>query len=331
MRLNSSIIKKMMEEAIKNFSAQLAYEPKVERAEQLQSARFFIAAGMGGSALPADLLLVKDPFAPVVMHRGYGLPAMDEKMIRECMCIAISYSGDTEETLSAFGEAIRRGMSVAAIATGGKLAERARAHGVPFVEIPSTGIQPRMAVGFLLKALLKLMGREGDMQELRMLVKSFDASLYEKEGNTLAETVRSKIPVVYASSRNGALAYNWKVKFNESAKIPAFWNVFPELNHNEMTGFDVSESTKKFSDAFHFIFLADENDHPRIKKRMEITRQLFQKRGLAVEVVSVRGHTPWERVFIPLAIVDWAAYALALHYGTEPERVPMVAELKKLI
>lgn len=321
----------MMEQVIRNFSAQFAYEPKVEHAEKLKPARFFIVAGMGGSALPARLLLAKDPSAPLFTHREYGVPALDAIITSESLFIAMSYSGNTEETLDALAAATAKGMRTAAITTGGKLLFRARAENIPCVKIPATGIQPRMADGFLLKALLKLMGREKDIKELNALASSFDASLYKKKGGILAQTVRGKIPVVYASARNEALAYNWKIKFNESAKIPAFWNVFPELNHNEMTGFDVIESTKKFSDAFHFIFLADENDHPRIQKRMEITRGLFQKRGLSVDVVRMQGHTSWERIFISLAVVDWAAYALALHYGTESEQVPMVEEFKKLM
>ncbi|MBI5913302.1 bifunctional phosphoglucose/phosphomannose isomerase [Candidatus Azambacteria bacterium] len=321
----------MIEDVINDFPSQFAYEPDIQNSGHLPKSRAYIVAGMGGSALAAELMRARDGEREILIHRGYGLPRIHESALERSVLIAISYSGNTEETLDAFTKAHARGMSVAVIASGGKLIERAQEHNVPFIQIPRTGIQPRHANGFILKALMKLMGDEAGFAEAGALVALLDPSRYEQDGKKLAGKLQGKVPVIYASAENAAIAYNWKIKFNESAKIPAFCNVFSELNHNEMTGFDVIDATKALSGAFHFIFLTDENDHPRITKRMELTKQLYMARGLPVETVRVEGESAWHGVFASLTLADWAAYHCALQYGTEPEQVPMVEEFKKMM
>ena len=126
-------------------------------------------------------------------------------------------------------------------------------------------------------------------------------------------------------------AYNWKIKFNESAKIPSFLNVFPELNHNEMTGFDVIGATKELSGKLVILLLKDANDHPRIQKRMEVLLRLYKERGIQVEVKEFVGENLQERIFSSLVLADWTAWYTAKEYGTEPEEVPMIEEFKKRI
>lgn len=321
----------MIKDVINNFPSQFAYEPDIHNGEHLPKSHAYIIAGMGGSALAAELLREKSSEREIFIHRGYGLPRVNESVLKRSVLIAISYSGNTEETLDVFTKAHAQGMSMAVIASGGKLIELAVEHNVPFIRIPHTGIQPRHANGFILKALMKLMGDETGLHEVSALTALLDPSRYEAEGKALAEKLQGKVPVIYASSENSAIAYNWKIKFNESAKIPAFYNVFSELNHNEMTGFDVIDSTQSLSDKFYFIFLADEKDHPRIAKRMELTRQLYGMRGLSVETVKIEGESAWHSACASLICADWTAYYCALHYGTEPEKVPMVEEFKKMM
>jgi glucose/mannose-6-phosphate isomerase len=132
--------------------------------------------------------------------------------------------------------------------------------------------------------------------------------------------------VIYASNRNYSIAYNWKIKFNETGKIPAFCNVFPELNHNEMTGFDIRD---KLSENFHFIFLHDSADYERIQKRMYVTAEQLKERGFSVEHIDVQGISPLSKIFSSLVFADWASLYVAKQYGREPEDVPMIEELKK--
>jgi glucose/mannose-6-phosphate isomerase len=136
---------------------------------------------------------------------------------------------------------------------------------------------------------------------------------------------------VYASGRNRAIAENWKIKFNETGKIPSFYNVVPELNHNEMTGFDSKGRTAPVSRHFHFVFLKDGGDDRRITKRMSVLEKLYKDRGFKAEIVLLQGKNEVHKIFNALNLADWTAYHTGLLYAVDPEQVPMVEEFKKLI
>jgi len=317
-----------MEQALRDFPKQFEFEPVIEHVARLELREKFVIAGMGGSCLVPELLQAWRPELDVIAHRDYGLPATD---LDERLVIVSSYSGNTEEALDAFQTALDRRLPVVAIGTGGELLRLAEASRSPYIRVPDTGIQPRSALGFNLVALMAFVGDDIGMAELRELRYSLDTDRCAGNGAELAARLRGKIPLVYASERNAGIAHNWKIKFNETSKIPAFTNVFPELNHNEMTGFDRIPTTAPLSDRLHGIFLTDANDDPRVQRRMEITRGLYAQRGLAVEVVPIDGTSVWQRIFTSLLTADWAALRLAEAYGTEPEQVPMVEEFKRLI
>ncbi|MBI2514605.1 hypothetical protein HYV91_00210 [Candidatus Wolfebacteria bacterium] len=220
---------------------------------------------------------------------------------------------------------------MAAITVGGKLLDLAKKNKIPFIQISDTGIEPRMAIGFMLKALLKLVGDEKNLKEAERSVSLMKPGLLEHQGRILAKKLSGFVPIVYASQKNIGLAYNWKIKFNESAKIPSFANRLPELNHNEMTSFDPAPSTKSLSSKFYFIFLKDGADDKRIMKRMAVLEKMYRQRKLPVEIVKLRGKSIWQKIFSNLSLGDWVAYYLALSYGVEPEGVPMVEEFKRMI
>jgi len=315
------------EEFILNFPKQFAFNPRIENESQLQAKKKYLVVGMGGSHLAADLVRIVYPESDIAVHSDYGLPEMPD--IEERLVVAFSYSGNTEEVLGAYEEARKRGLALAAIAIAGELLKRSRQDAVPHVVLPDMGIQPRAALGFSILGLVKLMGWERELKELSTLASALHPEALREIGKSMADGLVGRVPVVYASRRNGPVAYIWKIKFNESAKIPAFCNVFPELNHNEINGFDTIPATQELSRLFHFIFLRDEHDDPRILKRMDVLQALYKDRGLGVTVIPMEGATAWGRIFNSLLTADWAAYYLALHYGTEPEAVPLVEELKK--
>ncbi len=326
-----------MEEAIRNFPKQFAWEPKIENEDLLHTYSKFVVAGMGGSSLAGDLMKVWNPLLDLTVHRDYGLPetCLPSGMVAEAdlnrtLVIASSYSGNTEETLNALDTAIEFGLAVAVIAAGGKLLAKAKELGLPYVELPADGIQPRMATGFSLRALLALLGMDEALKEITSLTK-LNIKPFEIAGKKLAGKLSGKIPVIYSSRANLPVAYNWKIKFNETAKIPAFANRFPELNHNEMTGFDSAPKAKTLSEKFHFIFLRDSEDHERIQKRMEITAKLYRDRGLPVEEIEMTGGNVWEKIFSSTLLADWSAYYLAAAYGADPDAVPLVEEFKKML
>jgi glucose/mannose-6-phosphate isomerase len=321
----------MMYDAIQKFPLQFAYRPAIVNKNKLRTYRRFVVLGMGGSNLAPDLFKIREPRLNVISHRDYGLPTIEPSLQRDTLFIASSYSGNTEETLAGFDEARRRGLSLAVLTTGGKLLERAKRFGVPYVELPKTGIQPRSALGFALLGLAALMKQPKLEHELRALQGSLKTSPLEKKGKILAKALKGRVPVIYASLQDFSIAYNWKIKFNETGKIPAFANSFPELNHNEMTGFDAVPSTKKLSKDFHFVFLKNGFGNKKIAKRMDVTAKLYRARGLKVEIIPISGAPVFERICNSLMLADFTAYYTAELYKVEAEQVPMVEEFKKLI
>lgn len=320
-----------MREAITKQNSQLAFEPEIEFPDRLKTYERFVVSGMGGSHLAADIVKCANPLIDMIVHSDYGLPAFNAEHIERRLFIASSYSGNTEEVLDGFEVALARNMPMCAIAVGGKLLDRAEKEKVPYIKMPDIGIQPRLALGFSMKALLKITGQDNASAELQVLADTLIPSSFEHAGKKLAKRMAGRIPLVYASARNSAVAYNWKIKCNETGKIPAFMNVFPELNHNEMTGFDAIESAAPFSAHFYAILLRDGEDHPRVRQRMEILEHLYNKRGIPTEIIAVTGTGRFEKIFSSLYMADWVAYYTAEHYGADSSNVPMVEEFKKLI
>lgn len=320
-----------MEEAIKNIGTQFNFEPVIENAEKFKGSDSFVVCGMGGSHLSAGLMKIYNPTLNIYIHRDYGLPILSEKRFKDSLYIACSYSGNTEEVLDFAQKAIDAKLNLAIVAIGGALIELAKKHKVPYIQLPNTNIQPRSAVGFSIIALAKLMEGDEAVSDLHALGTKFNSLKFEGKGKELADTLKGKVPVIYASRFNVSIAYNWKIKFNETGKIPAFYNILPELNHNEMTGFDVIPATKALSDNFYFIILSDSSDNPKIMRRIEVLKKIYEDRGLPVQVIDISGATPFERIFNSLTLADWTSLYISRMYGTEAERVPMVEEFKRLI
>ncbi len=325
-----------MKNSIISFPKQFEWDPKIENADKFSPGKKFIHAGMGGSQLASDILKQLKPELEVISHRSYGLPKLKESDLRERLVIVNSYSGNTEETISSLDEALAKNLSVIAISTGGTLLQMAKERQIPYIEMPALGVQPRMSTGIGLRALAKAFSDEDLLRESVSLSKWLIPSQYENLGKELAQKIRGRIPIVYASDDNFALAKIWKIKFNESGKIPAFWNVLPELNHNEMTGFSafiagISEEGKNLSDKFHFIFLRDSADHERIKIRFDVLNKLFQSNGMPVTALELQGESELQKVFSSLLLADWTCLHNAEQYGLDPEEIPLVEEFKLLI
>jgi len=323
----------MILDDIKNYPTQFEYEPIVENAGKLGKKKFtkFVVAGMGGSHLAADLIKAWHPELDVIVWSNYGLPPLHEKDLKERLIIISSYSGTTEETVDAFNAAKAKHCTMAVIAVHGKLIALAQKWKVPFVQLPDFHMQPRMATGLSMLAMLAVMGEKAWLAEAKELSTILHTAREEHRGRDLAKRLHETVPVIYASARNGAIAQNWKIKFNETGKVPAFYNVVPELNHNEMTGFDAKGRTTPLSRRFHFVFLKDGGDDQRITKRMSVLEKLYRDRGFKTEIVLLQGKSEIHKIFGALNLADWTAYHTAKLYGVDPEQVPMVEEFKKMI
>ncbi|OGN01722.1 MAG: hypothetical protein A3G51_01160 [Candidatus Yanofskybacteria bacterium RIFCSPLOWO2_12_FULL_43_11b] len=314
-------------ESIKSLQKQLQYQPELVNGNKLGKYERFIFVGMGGSALGPDLLRISNPELDILIHRDYGLPDLPDKVLQNSLIVLNSYSGNTEEVLDAFKLALGKGLSVVAVSVGGKLLELARQNSFPYVKMPDWGLEPRLALGLNLRALLKVLGQD----EVLDTIPKIRMEDFEKKGKKLADKLRGFVPIIYSSRKNGPIAYAWKVKINETAKKPSFSNVFPELNHNEMAGFHVNNVSKLLSQNFHFVFFRDETDNPRILKRMEVTAELFQKHKLNVETVELAGDDVFTKIFSSLQLADWVSYYIAKEYGIDPADTSAIEEFKKSI
>ena len=296
-----------------------------------------VVCGMGGSAIGADLVrALAEPEAPVpvAVVRGYDLPAW----VRETtLVVASSYSGGTEETLSAFAEAERRGARIVAVASGGEVAARARDGGHDLVEIPG-GMQPRAALGYSLGVLLRLARAAG---LLALSDDAFDAALasarttagrlaVEDRANPAVEIARAfdgHLPVVYCGP--GLLepvAMRWRTQIHENAKHPAFGNVFPELDHNEIMAYEGGppDLLRRLS----VVVLRDADDHPQVRRRFSITKDLVAGHVSAWREVEAEGDSPLARLLSLVQLGDWASYWLAARKGVDPTPVETIQRLK---
>lgn len=298
-------------------------------------------SGMGGSALPGNLLRIyladhfcrfdgKHPIA-IYQNRFYGLP--HEASREGCLNFICSYSGNTEETVAAFEEAIEKKLPSIGISAGGKVEAMCREYGIPHIKlpIPFPNFQPRVGTGYFFGAIFGVLVKLGMASDTcnELIVEAEELvqemSELEERGKNLSKKLRGKTPVIYSSPRYKAVAMIWKIKVNENAKTPAFWNFFPELNHNEMVGFTNPQGK------FFLCLLRDSDDDSRNLKRFDITARLLESRGISSETIDMGRGSVFTKMFRTILLGDWASYHLALSYGVDPTPVDMVEELKKLL
>lgn len=320
----------MLEDIVKNFSKQFEYEPFIENAGNFQKRNRFIVCGMGGSNLAAGIIKSWKPKLDLIIHRDYGLPEIDETQLKNYLVIASSYSGNTEETNSALQEARVHGLPFIVIAASGKLLEIAQEKKMPYIQIPKIDGNPRFAIGYSINATLKALGEEMILNKIiNSETRLLDVDDYERIGRELAEKLQNRIPLIYSSGINAGLARYWKINFNETVKLPAFYNFVPELNHNEMAGFDSKIFDGKLNQKFSFIFLNDPDDKPQIQKRITATKKIFEDRGFMVLPIDLTGPSLWHKSLAGILTAMWTSHFLAKYYGIDPKDILMIEDFKK--
>jgi glucose/mannose-6-phosphate isomerase len=283
-----------------------------------------IVAGMGGSAIGGRLAagaLGPRLRRPVVVSDGYALPGWAGP---DTLVLCSSYSGNTEETLAAYDDAVARGAPRLAATTGGALAERARRDGVPVIPLPG-GFQPRAAVGYALVSALEAAALCGAAPSLRDEVEAA-AALAEREtqeiddaAKALARTLHGTIPVIAGAEAMAPVAYRWKCQMNENAGVPAIASALPELGHNEVVGWPAAGELGRFA----AVFLADPGAHARNALRLELTAE-----QVGGEIVTARGETPLERVVTSVLLGDLVSIYVAVLRGKDPVSIPPIDALK---
>ena len=328
-----------MYDAIRSFPQHLsegrALASRVDPLLSSRNANAVVVTGMGGSAIGGDLLralCLSKSHVGVHVVRGYSLPAF----VGEATIVLVSsYSGDTEETLSAIEDATSRRARIACIAAGGEVERQARRLNLPLYELPG-GLQPRAALGYSLAAMLTFaeqidllsIGAESWEDAISMLEAASAewSSEVPNPARDLAQSLLGKLPFIYSGGDlMEPVATRWCCQFAENAKVLAHTNRFPELNHNEIMGW---EHAGELHRQIGVVALRDRLDHPRVRRRIELTRQLLEsKAGCWLDVES-RGGSELARMLSLAHLGDWVSLYLAFLQKVDPTPINLIRQLK---
>jgi len=294
--------------------------------------------GMGGSAIGGQLLesFASNLTKPIIfIRRGYDLPAFVDS---KTLIIASSYSGNTEETLSSFTQAMDIDCPKIAITTGGKLKDLAKAKQVPVFTI-DYACQPRAALGYSFIPLISLLARLGfiegksaQLDEAAQALEALSDKLAEdtptsrNSAKQLAQRLFGKLIVVYGAGILSPVAQRWKGQFNENSKTWAFYETFSELNHNSVVGYEFPE---EMADNIYVILLRSPSLHPRILARYQITSDILQKAKVKHEIIDSQGEGKLAQMMSLVFLGDWTSYYLAMLNQVDPTPVKMIDYLKE--
>jgi glucose/mannose-6-phosphate isomerase len=301
--------------------------------------RDVLICGMGGSAVAGDLIATtyyERMRVPLLVHRGYYLPGWAGD---HTLAMLLSYSGETEETLTAAMQALERESPAIAITSGGKLDswynER---HGIPVHSLPG-GLQPRMALMYMLIPAVVFLSRLGiippqgdDLDAARDAIQSAidtygparpaDAN----PAKQLAMRLHDKVPVIYGAEVTSGVAFRWKCQFNENAKQPSFWAALPEMNHNEIVGW---EKAGAFGDQAQVVVLRDPRQHRQVERRIALTRQIIRPHVSDIITIEGEGDSPLARMIDLVLLGDYVSLYSACLRRVDPEPVDSIGALKQ--
>ncbi|MCF7799320.1 bifunctional phosphoglucose/phosphomannose isomerase [Candidatus Woesearchaeota archaeon] len=287
---------------------------------------FFI--GMGGSAISADFLkkyLEHIGIAiPITIIRDYTMPPT---FTESSLVIGISYSGNTEETLSAFRLAMRKSKYCFAYANGGKLQEACAINRTPCTIVPK-GYQPRTAaLTYLFFPILRLLERlqivPSQQGEVDTILQTIKKTEFKPIAINLSEKLINTIPLIYATAKYFPVAFRFKTQVNENTKRHAFAGEYSEFNHNEILGYEHVNGT------YHIITYRFNDDHRRLHKRMDIVKEITNKAGVETTEIKLSGESYLAKVFSAVLIGDLTSYYLALRYKLDPSPVHIIESLKE--
>ncbi len=326
-----------IEEAVK-----IGYEANVRKFRP----KSIVIAGMGGSAISGHIVAawcLDRLRIPICVCSDYALPAF---VGRDTLLICASYSGNTEETLSAFADGIKRGASVIGISSGGKLEEFCAKLGRPFVKIKE-GMQPRAATAYMLFPIIAVMDKMGifnaggfsgektidaaaEIEEAKAVLRELrermkmDVGAQENPAKKVSQFLLEKMPVVFGRGIYAPIARRWRTQFNENSKVLGWDDVFPELNHNETVGWDKDYDQSRFA----VVALRDEGESPQMKARIDFTCRMIKERGGTIVNVMARGKSPLARMLYSMYVGDCTSIYLGIMRGIDPTTVDIITELK---
>jgi glucose/mannose-6-phosphate isomerase len=296
------------------------------RVQTMEAPAAFVC-GMGGSAIGGDLAAaaLSDRLTkPLITARGYELPPWAPA---GAAVLCSSYSGDTEETLACYAAAEALGAQRLVATTGGELAEAARRDGVPVIGLPA-GLQPRAAVGYMFCVAAELAALAVAAPRINTEIDAAASHLgdgfaaAEARAAELASQIGDATPVIYGSDLTAPVAYRWKTQVNENVKLPAFSSALPEADHNELGGWSGAGGR------FAAIFLEDRDQHPRERRRFELTARAVEPHAAAVLRIETEGEPRAERLLYAVMLGDLVSLELAKGRGVDPLPVEAIERFK---
>jgi glucose/mannose-6-phosphate isomerase len=296
-----------------------------------------VICGLGGSAIGGDLVsawLSGSSPTPVSVVRSYSLPA---SVAGQTLVIAVSYSGNTEETLSMVREAAERGARLVAVSSGGELRRVAEEDGIPHCLLPS-GMVPRATVGYAFGTLTGVLEKAGiaettgQLEETMALLTRISSDCGpevptgENPAKRLAHELHGTVPVIMGHGLSGPVARRWANQFNENAKMIAFSGELPEMNHNGIVGW-VGDP---LSQGYSMIFLDPGTDDPRMSRRVEATKTMLRER-MRVYTSEALGSSSMARMFSQIMVGDFTSVYSAFLRGEDPSTTAPIEELKRML
>lgn len=322
--------------SIEGFTRQLGDALKIGQSLDLvrpgSDIRNLVIAGMGGSGISANLVESltwgRIPI-PITVCKSYTIPQFVNP---HTLFIASSYSGNTEETIAALNKALLKRAHCIVIASGGKILEIAREYNLFYIQLPLGWSSPRAMLGYNMISLLALLYHTNligaaFIKETENAMEYLDRSekAIQTEAEIIARKLKGKLPVIYCDQRLQAMAVRFQQQLNENSKQLAHVNTFPEMNHNELTGWKFPENLLPM---LQVIYLYSDHDHERVEKRMDICRDIFEKKSNSIIDIVGEGASLLEQYYYLIHLTDWISFYLAKENGIEADPIETVDYLK---
>jgi glucose/mannose-6-phosphate isomerase len=326
-----------MKKLIEGFTLQLSRALKIGQSVDLvrpgSDIRNILITGMGGSGIGANLVesltFGRIPI-PITVSKGYNIPQF---VSPHTLFIACSYSGDTEETLASINKAMLKRAHIICITSGGKMLELAKEYNLFWIQIPAESKSARGHLGYMIVSLMyalyhtNLIGA-AFIKETENAIEYLNRGemAIQSEAELIAKKLRGKLPIIYCDERLRAMATRFQNQINENAKQLAHVNTFPEMNHNEIVGWQFPENILQQAQV---IYLYSDHDHERVEKRMEICRPIFEKKSNPIIDIVAEGASLLEQYYYLIHLTDWISYYLAKENGVESNTIEAVDYLKE--
>lgn len=323
---------KKMKKLISNFTKQLSHSLEISNNSWLtptnRKIKSVVITGMGGSGIGGDIVseaIASEIKIPIIINKDYSIPNFVDK---NTLVIVSSYSGNTEETVHAMKQAILKGAQIVCITSGGQVEEIATKKDFDIILIPK-GMPPRSAIAYSLVQLLYTLNFYSIISSnykinILQAIKSIDTEEQNiiTEAKEAANFLFNKLPIIYCVANIKSVATRLCQQLNENSKTLCWYNVFPELNHNELQGWDQK------NDAFALIILRNETDYPRTAKRIDISTEIIDDLDASIKEVYSKGNSPLERMLYLIHWGDWVSYYLAELKEVDSMDIRVISYLK---